>query len=74
MSGSEERGTEWWRAYSADVRDAAVALVCDPFAGSLTTAAVAERLQRRWIAIEQSLTYLRGGVGRFEPDGLRVAA
>ncbi|GLR77604.1 site-specific DNA-methyltransferase (plasmid) [Azospirillum oryzae] len=48
--------------------------VCDPFAGSLTTAAVAERLQRRWIAIEQSLTYLRGGVGRFEPDGLQSVA
>jgi len=40
-------------------------LVADCFAGSCTTGAVAQQLNRRWICIEQSLTYLRGAVGRF---------
>jgi site-specific DNA-methyltransferase (cytosine-N4-specific) len=40
-------------------------LVGDPFAGSCTTAAVAERLGRRWLAFERSLTYLQGAAGRF---------
>ena len=41
-------------------------LVGDPFAGSCTTAAVAERLNRRWLAIERSFSYLQGAVSRFE--------
>jgi site-specific DNA-methyltransferase (cytosine-N4-specific) len=49
-------------------------LVGDAFAGSCTTAAVAERLGRRWIAIERSMTYLQGAVARFPnattPDSL----
>ncbi|WP_448205343.1 DNA methyltransferase [Azospirillum sp. sgz302134] len=49
-------------------------VVCDPFSGSGVTAAVAERLGRRWIAVEKSLTYLRGAVGRFDPGALSVAA
>lgn len=40
-------------------------LVVDPFAGSLTTGAVAERLGRRWIGIERCKTYVDGGIGRF---------
>ena len=40
-------------------------LVADFMGGSLTTAAVAERLNRRWISSELSLTYLRGAVARF---------
>lgn len=40
-------------------------LVGDPFAGSCTTAAVAERLNRRWIAIERSFAYLQGAISRF---------
>lgn len=40
-------------------------LVYDPFAGSLTTAAAAENLGRRWIASEQSRTYLEAGRLRF---------
>lgn len=37
--------------------------VYDPFGGSQTTAAVAQRLGRRWITSEKSLDYIRGGLG-----------
>jgi len=47
-------------------------LVYDPMAGSLTTAKAAEKLERRWIASERSLTYLRGGARRF-PDARILA-
>jgi DNA modification methylase len=40
-------------------------LVLDPFAGSNTTGAVAERLKRRWIAIEPDAKYAAGSKGRF---------
>lgn len=40
-------------------------LVFDPFGGSLTTAAVAERLGRRWITSECMLDYIEGGRARF---------
>lgn len=41
-------------------------LVIDPFAGSLTTAAVAEELDRGWIAGEAVEEYLKAGTFRFE--------
>ncbi len=41
--------------------------VFDPFGGSLTTAAVAQRLGRRWLSSEMNLEYLRGGRARFAP-------
>ena len=41
-------------------------LVLDPFAGSLTAGAVAESLERRWIAGEAVEEYLRAGRFRFE--------
>ena len=41
-------------------------LVLDPFAGSNTTGAVAERLNRRWIAIESVESYLVASKFRFE--------
>ena len=41
-------------------------LVLDPFAGSNTTGAVAERLERRWVAVEIDETYLRASKFRFE--------
>jgi site-specific DNA-methyltransferase (cytosine-N4-specific) len=41
-------------------------LVVDPFAGSNTTGAVAERLNRRWIAIESIESYLEASKFRFE--------
>lgn len=40
-------------------------LVCDPFAGCNTTGAAAERLGRRWIAVEPEQTYLDGSKGWF---------
>ncbi len=41
-------------------------LVLDPFAGSLTTGAVAEKLERQWIAGEAVEEYLKAGAYRFE--------
>ena len=41
-------------------------LIVDPFAGSLTTGAVAEELDRRWIAGEAVEEYLQAGTFRFE--------
>jgi DNA modification methylase len=40
-------------------------LVVDPFAGSNTTGAVAERLQRRWLAVEKVEAYLEASRFRF---------
>jgi len=40
-------------------------LVVDPFAGSNTTGIAAERLARRWIAIERDEAYLGAGATRF---------
>ncbi len=46
------------------------AIVLDPFAGSNTTGAVAERLKRRWISVEPNVEYVAGSIGRFhELDG-----
>jgi site-specific DNA-methyltransferase (cytosine-N4-specific) len=44
-------------------------IVMDPFGGSLTTAAVAERSGRGWIATEPTEAYLVGGMGRFAGSG-----
>jgi site-specific DNA-methyltransferase (cytosine-N4-specific) len=40
-------------------------IVLDPFAGSNTTGAVAERLQRRWVAVECVEDYLQASKFRF---------
>ncbi len=40
-------------------------LVVDPFGGSLTTGAVAEKLERRWLAGEAVEEYLKAGTFRF---------
>ena len=40
-------------------------MVLDPFAGSNTTGAAAEKLQRKWIAIEANNSYINGSIGRF---------
>lgn len=45
-------------------------LVLDPFAGSNTTGAAAERLKRRWVSIEPNEDYVAGSRGRFL--GLKV--
>ena len=41
-------------------------LVLDPFGGSNTTGASAERLGRRWISIEPTKDYISSSKGRFE--------
>lgn len=43
-------------------------IVLDPFGGSNTTGAAAERLKRRWVAIEPTDHYIQGSIGRFD-DG-----
>lgn len=43
-------------------------LVLDPFAGSNTTGASAERLKRRWISIEPNQEYVKGSYGRFAEE------
>jgi len=43
-------------------------IVVDPFAGSNTSGAVAERLGRRWIAIEIVEEYLKASKFRFDPQ------
>jgi hypothetical protein len=40
-------------------------LVLDPFAGSNTTGATAEDLERRWLSIEPEAAYIAGSIGRF---------
>lgn len=40
-------------------------LILDPFAGSNTTGAAAERLGRRWLAVEGDASYIEGSKGRF---------
>lgn len=41
-------------------------LVLDPFGGSNTTGAVAEKLGRRWVSVEPIAEYVDGSVGRFD--------
>lgn len=40
-------------------------LVLDPFGGSNTTGAAAERLKRRWLSVELNRDYVTGSLGRF---------
>jgi DNA modification methylase len=41
-------------------------LILDPFCGSNTTGAVAEKLGRRWLAFDLSADYIEGSIGRFD--------
>ena len=41
-------------------------VVLDPFAGSNTAGAVAEKLNRRWLAVDSIEEYLAGSKFRFE--------
>lgn len=47
-------------------------IVVDPFAGSNTTGAAAERLGRRWVAIEADAQYIAGSRGRFSELALAL--
>jgi site-specific DNA-methyltransferase (cytosine-N4-specific) len=46
-------------------------IVLDPFAGSNTTGAVAERLNRQWVSVEEDWSYVRGSFGHFPLDHLQ---
>lgn len=60
---------ERWIKFTTQVGDT----VFDPFAGSLTTAAVCHELQRQFIGSEKCLEYLRGGAFRLrDAAGLRT--
>ena len=48
--------------------------VLDIFAGSNTTGAAAEALQRRWIAFEQNPSYLAASAFRFLDDNENIEA
>lgn len=48
------------------------ALVIDPFAGSNTTGAAAEKLNRRWVSIETNELYVDGSLGRFHDANLSL--
>jgi site-specific DNA-methyltransferase (cytosine-N4-specific) len=53
---------EFFIKFTTDAGDT----VLDRFAGSNTTGAVAESLQRRWISFELSEEYVRGSMLRFD--------
>jgi DNA modification methylase len=43
-------------------------LVFDPFGGSNTTGSTAQKLERRWVVVEQSAEYVMGSKGRFKKN------
>jgi hypothetical protein len=45
-------------------------LVLDPFAGSNTTGAVAETLDRKWLGVEADWKYAAHSIGRFSPTSI----
>jgi DNA modification methylase len=47
-------------------------LVYEPFAGSATTPAVCERIERRWIASERSRDFIRSAAIRFSSAGIPI--
>jgi len=49
-------------------------LVLDPFAGSNMVGAVAERLRRRWVAVEINRDYVVGSAFRFDGVGVSFVA
>jgi hypothetical protein len=49
-------------------------LVLDCFGGSNTTGAVAEHLNRRWLAVEPEADYIAGSVGRFSDSTVERTA
>jgi len=47
-------------------------IVLDPFGGSNTTGAAAEKLNRHWIAVEPTPHYIEGSIGRFDRDQIQI--
>lgn len=47
-------------------------IVLDPFGGSNTTGAAAEKLNRYWVAVEPTPHYIKGSLGRFNRDRVQI--
>lgn len=47
-------------------------IVLDPFGGSNTTGAAAEKLNRHWVSVEPTEHYIRGSLGRFNQDQIQI--
>lgn len=47
-------------------------IVLDPFGGSNTTGAAAEKLDRYWVAVEPTPHYIEGSLGRFDHDRIQI--
>jgi site-specific DNA-methyltransferase (cytosine-N4-specific) len=55
---------DWFIRFLTDEDD----LVFDPFGGSNTTGSIADRLGRRWAAVEPREDYVAGSKGRFPAE------
>ncbi len=60
----QEKLAEFFIEFLTDEDD----LVLDPFAGSNTTGAVAERLRRKWVSVELDSEYVAGAEARVRPE------
>jgi DNA modification methylase len=60
---------EFFVKFLTDKKD----LVVDPFGGSNTTGAAAEKLERQWISVELEREYIEGSKGRFSQDEREAA-
>ncbi len=47
-------------------------IVFDPFCGSSTTGEAAEYLERKWVGVELDKTYIKGSVGRFPDQKIKL--
>lgn len=59
---------EFFINFLTDVDD----IILDPFGGSNTTGAAAEKLNRYWVAVEPTAHYIKGSLGRFDPDRIQI--
>lgn len=59
---------EFFINFLTDVDD----IILDPFGGSNTTGAAAEKLNRYWIAVEPTPHYIKGSLGRFNQDRIQI--
>ena len=60
----QEKLAEFFVEFLTDEGD----IVLDPFAGSNTTGAVAQRLRRRWVSVELQPDYVAGAEARVRPQ------
>ena len=66
---AERENAEFFIRFLTDKDD----LVLDPFAGSNTTGFAAEKLKRRWFAIELDAGYVETSEVRFRPEMINEA-